>query len=110
MDQECFDESLVEVVCEMWRFFDVTYIPVTIDAPPDDALEFNPHLAPAFDLEGIHSPGAHAAKSGLGGGVRMVLVAFEGSLVPRHYIMLDLPKTQLSIIRWRSYKNSTIMP
>lgn len=45
------------------------------------------------------------------GGVRVVLIALEGLLVPGHYNVLGHSDgTELSIISCRSYKNSTIMP
>jgi hypothetical protein len=64
-NEEGFDLFLVEIVCEMWRFLDVTDVPVTIDSPPDDAAELDGLAAP-LGLERIHSSAPHAAQSGLG--------------------------------------------
>lgn len=70
----------------MWRFLDVTDVSVTINAPPYDAPELN-RLPTSLSLERIHSSAPHASQPSLGGRMRVVLVALEGLLVPRHYIM-----------------------
>lgn len=70
----------------MWRFLDVTDVPVTIDASPYDTPELN-RLSTSLSLERIHSSPPHAPQSGLGSRMRVLLVALEGLLVPRHYIM-----------------------
>lgn len=80
--------ALVEVVGEVWRFFDVTDVPVTIDSSSDDAPKLRGSFAPALGLEGINPSGTHAAESGLCRRVRVVLIALEGPLVPRHIIIV----------------------
>lgn len=54
MYEQGFDGALVEIVGKVWRFFNVTDVPVTIDPPPDDAVELRDGLAPAFGLEWIY--------------------------------------------------------
>ena len=65
MNEQGFDLLPIEEMRKMWRFLNVTNIPVTIDSPPDDAPKLEAKPSPALSLEGIDSSRSHAPQPSL---------------------------------------------